>query len=75
MMNNREGFVILGIRLRCLRQSKGMSLSDLANKAGFTKLYITNLEHAKISNPTFKNIKIIASIFDLSVEELFQPIK
>jgi transcriptional regulator with XRE-family HTH domain len=70
MDNAKIDYVKLGVRLRYIRQSKGLNLEAFANKSGFSKVYISNLEHAKFSNPTINDLHKIATALDIETDDL-----
>lgn len=59
-----------GLRVRELRQIKGLSQEDLAFKAGVHRTYLGGIERGE-RNPALKNIANIAKALDVSLSELF----
>lgn len=60
----------LGVRIRQLRESKGMSQQDLANDSDIPKSQIGRVERAEI-NTTVKTLVKIANALDVEPKELF----
>jgi PAS domain S-box-containing protein len=63
-----------GERVRELRQAKGLTQRDLANKAGISYAYVSKLETGSMSPPRHKIITTLASVLgatDKETDELF----
>jgi transcriptional regulator with XRE-family HTH domain len=58
-----------GERLRSLRKEKGFTQEDLAEKAGFTRSYYTEIERGK-RNVSLLNITKLAVCLGVSLTEL-----
>ena len=66
---------ILGVRIRQLRESKGMSQQDLANDSDIPKSQIGRIERAEI-NTGIKTLIRIANALDIELKELLDlPLK
>ena len=63
----------LGMRVRYLREQKGMTLEDLAFEANVNKNYLSDLERGN-RNPTVKILERIALALEISLEGLFKGI-
>ncbi|WP_099158024.1 helix-turn-helix domain-containing protein [Virgibacillus ndiopensis] len=61
---------MIGERLRKLRQERGYSLSELAERADVSKSYLSYLERDVKNNPSLQFISKIADTLDVSVEYL-----
>lgn len=57
-------------KLRALRKSKKMTLKDVADRAGCTSAYISQLEKGR-ANPSISTLKKIASVFDVKIIDFF----
>jgi len=57
-------------KLRALRKSRKMTLKDVADKAGCTSAYISQLEKGR-ANPSIATLKKIASVFNVKMVEFF----
>ena len=65
----------LGVRIRQLRENKGMSQQDLANDSDIPKSQIGRIERAEV-NTTVKTLVKIANALDVEPKELFDfPLK
>ncbi len=60
----------IGARLRSIRQAKGISARDLADRAGVTAAYISRLENGKMS-PTVASLSRVMQALGESVGALF----
>lgn len=60
----------IGKRIRELRMIKGLSLTELANRAGVAKSYISSVERQLQLNPSIQFLNKIAAVLDVSVEKL-----
>lgn len=57
-------------KLRSLRKSRKMTLKDVAEKAGCTSAYISQLEKGR-ANPSIATLKRIASVFNVKIIDFF----
>jgi transcriptional regulator with XRE-family HTH domain len=57
-------------KLRSLRKSKKMTLKDVADRAGCTGAYISQLEKGR-ANPSIATLKRIASVFNVKITDFF----
>lgn len=67
-----EKFGHIGEKIRHLRQERGISLTDLANRAGIAKSYLSNIERKVQSNPSMLFLEKISRVFDIEVENLMK---
>lgn len=61
---------MLGSRIRQLRQQKGISLTNLAEKAGISKSMLSQVER-EIANPSVDTVRAIALALEVPVFALF----
>lgn len=61
---------MIGKRIQHIRKEKGMSLSDLATKAGVAKSYLSSIERDIQTNPSLQFLEKIASVLDINVQDL-----
>lgn len=61
---------MIGKRIQTIRKEKGLSLSDLASKAGIAKSYLSSIERDIQSNPSVQFLEKIAAVLDISVQSL-----
>lgn len=67
--NYQEELVLLGNRIRSLREVRGFSQETLGFKAGLHRNFISKLELAQ-KNPTFTTLIKLASALDVDIVEL-----
>jgi XRE family transcriptional regulator of biofilm formation len=60
----------MGQRIQQLRLDKGLSLSELADRAGVAKSYLSNVERNIQSNPSIQFIEKIADALQVSIHAL-----
>jgi len=60
----------LGLRIKELRQTKGLSQEALAFKAGIDRTYMTGVENGK-RNVSIKNIEKILLALDITFSQFF----
>jgi transcriptional regulator with XRE-family HTH domain len=60
-----------GQRIRQLRQDRGLSQEQLAEKTGFHRTYIGMVERGE-RNLSLTNIGVFADFFEISVSELLK---
>ncbi len=58
--------------LRKLREAKGMTQEQLAERVGVTREYITMLESGARANPTIDTLKKLAKVLKVKVGELVE---
>jgi XRE family transcriptional regulator of biofilm formation len=61
---------MIGDRVKKFRTEKKMSLSELAEKAGVAKSYLSSLERNLQQNPSIQFLEKIATVLKLPVESL-----
>ncbi len=61
---------LIGEKIKQLRKEKRMSLSELAEKAGVAKSYLSSIERNLQSNPSIQFIEKISQVLDVSVNDL-----
>jgi transcriptional regulator with XRE-family HTH domain len=61
-----------GEKLRIIRLSKNMSITELANQLGYSSHgYISELENGK-KQPTVEFVLKVSRLFDISIDELLK---
>ncbi len=66
---------MIGKRIQQLRMERGLSLSELAERAGVAKSYLSAIERLIQINPSIQVIEKIAGVLDVSVQTLIQSDK
>jgi XRE family transcriptional regulator, master regulator for biofilm formation len=60
----------IGRRIHELRQKKGLSLTELANRAGVAKSYISSVERDIQINPSIQFLQKVSSVLGISADQL-----
>jgi transcriptional regulator with XRE-family HTH domain len=60
----------ISIRLKELRETKGLSLQDVADLAGASKAHVWDIERGKSQNPTINLAVAIANALGVSLDYL-----
>ena len=60
----------LGPRIRALRQARNVTLRELAERAGVTESFLSQVER-EVTSPSIASVQRIARALDLSIAELF----
>lgn len=63
---------LIGEKIKQLRQDKNMSISELAEKAGVAKSYLSSIERNLQSNPSIQFIEKIGAVLGASVNEILR---
>ncbi|MFJ8246252.1 helix-turn-helix domain-containing protein [Peribacillus asahii] len=61
---------MIGARVKRLRQEKKISMTELAEKAGVAKSYLSSLERNLQTNPSIQFLEKIAAVLDVSIDAL-----
>lgn len=61
---------LIGEKIKQLRQNKKMSISELAEKAGVAKSYLSSIERGLQTNPSIQFIEKISVVLEISVNDL-----
>jgi XRE family transcriptional regulator, master regulator for biofilm formation len=59
---------MIGDRVKKLRQEKKMSLTELADKAGVAKSYLSSLERNLQSNPSIQFLEKISAVLGVPID-------
>lgn len=71
----KEGENLIGEKIKSLRTDKKMSISELAEKAGVAKSYLSSIERNIQINPSIQFIEKISKVLGVSVNELIRDEK
>ncbi|MFD0679481.1 MULTISPECIES: helix-turn-helix domain-containing protein [unclassified Paenibacillus] len=63
---------MIGKRVKQLRLAKGLTLTDLAQKAGVAKSYLSSIERDIQSNPSIQFLEKICAVLDVPIESFLQ---
>ncbi|MDH4421312.1 MULTISPECIES: helix-turn-helix domain-containing protein [Bacillus] len=61
---------MIGERIKRLRLQKGISLTELAEKAGVAKSYISSIERNLQKNPSIQFLEKIAAVLQIPIDTL-----
>lgn len=61
---------LIGQRIKQYRNEKGYSLSELAEKAGVAKSYLSSIERNLQTNPSIQFLEKVSAVLDVSVHTL-----
>jgi XRE family transcriptional regulator of biofilm formation len=61
---------MIGKRIQELRSIKGLSLSQLAERAGVAKSYLSSIERDIQSNPSIQFLEKVSSVLNVSLDTL-----
>ncbi|BAC14480.1 helix-turn-helix domain-containing protein [Oceanobacillus iheyensis] len=61
---------MIGEKIKQLRLEKRMSISELAEKAGVAKSYLSSIERNLQSNPSIQFIEKISNVLGVTVNEI-----
>ncbi|MDM5290056.1 helix-turn-helix domain-containing protein [Bacillus licheniformis] len=61
---------MIGQRIKQYRKEKGYSLSELAEKAGVAKSYLSSIERNLQTNPSIQFLEKVSAVLDVSVYTL-----
>lgn len=63
---------LIGEKIKRLRKEKDLSISELAEKAGVAKSYLSSIERNIQSNPSIQFMEKIGQVLGVSVNELLR---
>ncbi len=61
---------LLGERIKTIRKDQKMSITELAEKAGVAKSYLSSIERNKQTNPSIQFIEKVSEALEVSVNDL-----
>ena len=61
---------LLGERIKEIRKEKGMTISELAERAGVAKSYLSSIERNKQTNPSIQFIEKVSEALGISVNDI-----
>lgn len=68
-MKDVEVYILIGARIRALRQSKGMTQQTLADECDMEKPNISRIENGN-TNPTIKSLWRISTALGMKLKDL-----
>ncbi|CAM3963048.1 helix-turn-helix domain-containing protein [Lederbergia lenta] len=64
---------MIGKNICKIRKKKGLTITELANRAGIAKSYVSNIERDVNKNPSINVIEKIASVLEVDLKTLIDP--
>lgn len=61
---------MIGDKVKKFRMEKGLSITELAERAGVAKSYLSSIERNIQSNPSIQFLEKIASVLNIPIESL-----
>jgi XRE family transcriptional regulator, master regulator for biofilm formation len=61
---------MIGLQIKCFREKKKYSLSELAKRSGVSKSYLSQIERNLQVNPSLQLLSKLARSLDCSVDDL-----
>jgi XRE family transcriptional regulator of biofilm formation len=66
--------LMIGERVKKLREEKKMSMTELADKAGVAKSYLSSLERNLQTNPSIQFLEKISAVLNIPVDALLYDV-
>ncbi|QKY69956.1 helix-turn-helix domain-containing protein [Lentibacillus sp. CBA3610] len=66
---------MIGEKIKQLRKEKKMSISELAEKAGVAKSYLSSIERNLQTNPSIQFVEKISAVLGISANDLIREDK
>ncbi|WP_090085078.1 helix-turn-helix domain-containing protein [Lentibacillus persicus] len=63
---------MIGEKIKQMRQEKKMSISELAEKAGVAKSYLSSIERNLQTNPSIQFIEKVSAVLGISANDLIR---
>lgn len=63
---------LIGDKIKTLRQEQKLSISELAEKAGVAKSYLSSIERNIQTNPSIQFMEKVSQVLEVSVNELIK---
>lgn len=67
---DEPGRFAVGPRVRALREARGLSLSELAQRAGISKAYLSQLENDPLKRPSAEIVWRLAQVLEVPMARL-----
>jgi XRE family transcriptional regulator of biofilm formation len=67
---NKAGLGPIGGRIKRIRLARQLTITELAERAGIAKSYLSNIERNLQSNPSIRFLQKISSVLDIELEKL-----
>lgn len=60
---------MIGERIQMLRKRKGLSLTELSQRAGVAKSYLSSIERGLQQNPSIQFLEKVGAVLNVTIEE------
>jgi XRE family transcriptional regulator of biofilm formation len=60
---------MIGERIQMLRKRKGLSLTELSQRAGVAKSYLSSIERGLQQNPSIQFLEKVGAVLNVTVED------
>lgn len=70
LLFRKKVIAMIGEQIKSLRQERKLSLTELADRAGVAKSYLSSIERNLQQNPSIQFLEKISSVLHVSVEQL-----
>ncbi|OME83942.1 transcriptional regulator [Paenibacillus sp. FSL A5-0031] len=60
---------MIGERIQLLRKRKGLSLTELSQRAGVAKSYLSSIERGLQQNPSIQFLEKVGAVLNVTVED------
>lgn len=68
-------FTNIGEKIKKVRNDKGLTQEELAQKANISYITLVKIEQEKVENPTMKTLQKIAKALEISLDEIVKNVK
>lgn len=68
-------FTNIGEKIKKVRNDKGLTQEELAQKANISYITLVKIEQGKVENPTMKTLQKIAKALEISLDEIVKNVK
>lgn len=68
-------FTNIGEKMKKIRNDKGMTQEELAQKANISYITLVKIEQGKVENPTMKTLQKIAKALEISLDEIVKNVQ
>jgi XRE family transcriptional regulator, master regulator for biofilm formation len=63
---------MIGTNINRIRKRRGLTLSELADRANVSKSYLSNIERNLNKNPSIQVLKKLAAVLDIDLNSILQ---
>ena len=63
---------MIGVKIKGIRESKNMSIYELASKSGLSDSYLSRLEKGQRKDPSISTVIKIVTALEISIDDLIK---